>query len=86
MEVDVTELDRCGQTVTSPGISRCLNHEALLPIGRTFVSILYFQTFMKVVIEDVIVDFDNTTSKMLCNQNNYGETVSLLADIDETDF
>ena len=39
---------------------------------------------MKVV--DVIVDFDYTTSKMLCNQNNYGETVSLLADIDETDF
>ena len=84
MEVDVTELDRCGRTVTSPGISRCLNHEALPPIGRTFVSILYFQTFMKVV--DVIVDFDYTTSKMLCNQNNYGETVSLLADIDETDF
>ena len=84
MEVDVTELDRCGRTVTSPGISRCLNHEALPPIGRTFVSILYFQTFMKLV--DVIVDFDYTTSKMLCNQNNYGESVSLLADIDETDF
>ena len=39
---------------------------------------------MKVV--DAIIDFDYTTSKMLCNQNNYAESVSLFADIDETDF
>ena len=99
LELDIKELHRCEWTGTSLGMPmssafRWCSSAALPKISKTFVPILYYEAFKKLI--DGIADRSQQPDFLfhkkiqavlvkLCNPNNYDELIRFFSAMDETD-